>query len=101
MRDVVDAGAEHECHRHRAGREQPEEVLCGQVRGERAAVRCPVRACAGQMTDRGAGRDELQAALAPGVHLHPQLHADDAVRTRWSASDRIRAIASSRALYIA
>jgi hypothetical protein len=25
------------------------------------------------------GGDELQAGLAPGVHLHPQLHPDDAV----------------------
>ncbi len=59
--------------------EQPEEILRGQVRSERASVRRPVRARAGQMTDRGASRHELQAALAPGVHLHAEFHADDAV----------------------
>jgi len=31
------------------------------------------------VTDRGTGGHELQATLAPGVHLHSQLHADDAV----------------------
>ena len=77
--DVIDAGAEHEGDRHRAGREQPEEVLRGQVRGERAAVGRAVRAPSGQVADRGPGGHELQAVLAPGVHLHAQLDPDDAV----------------------
>jgi len=33
----------------------------------------------GQVADRGPGGHELQAVLAPGVHLHPQLDPDDAV----------------------
>ena len=78
--DVVDAGAEHERHRDRSRGQQPEEVLCRQIRGERPAIGSAVRALAGQVPDGGAGCDELQAALAPGVHLHPELHADDAVR---------------------
>ena len=31
------------------------------------------------MADGGAGGHELQAVLAPGVHLHPQVDADDAI----------------------
>src|SRR5580693_2512234 len=77
--DVIHAGAEHEGDWHRAGRQQPEEVLRRQVGGEGAAVGSTVRAMAGPVADRGPGRHELQAVLAPGVHLHPQLHADDAV----------------------
>src|ERR1700677_1117248 len=80
--DVVHAGTEHECHGYRAGCQQPEEVLRGQVRGKRTAVGCPVRALAGQVADRGSGRHELQAALAPRVHLHPQLHPDNPVGTQ-------------------
>ena len=38
-----------------------------------------MRARAGQVADRGARGHELQAALPPGVHLQPQLDADDAV----------------------
>ncbi len=79
MSDVIDAGAEHERHRNRPRGQEPEEVLRRQIRGERAAVGSAVRALAGQVPDGGAGRDEFQAALTPGVHLHPQLHADDAV----------------------
>ena len=46
MRDVVDAGAEHERDRDRARGQQPEEILRGQVRGERPAVGRTVRALA-------------------------------------------------------
>ena len=74
-------GAEHEGDRHRARGQQPEEVLRGQVRGERPAVRGPVRAaCPARCAHGGPGGDELQHLLAPGVHLHPQFHPDDAVR---------------------
>ena len=41
--------------------------------------RRPVRAMAGQVTDRGTSGHELQAILAPGVHLQSQLHANDTV----------------------
>jgi hypothetical protein len=44
MRDVIDAGAEDEGDRHRAAGQQAEEILRGQVRGERPAIRRAVRA---------------------------------------------------------
>ena len=44
MGDVIHANSEHERHRHRAGRQQPEEILSRQVRGERPAVRGPMGA---------------------------------------------------------
>ena len=78
--DVVDAGPEHEGDRHRARGEQPEEVLCGQVGGESPAVGGPVCSGTAGRLHRRPGRHELQHVLAPGVHLHPQFHADDAVR---------------------
>ena len=82
MRDVVDARAEHKGDRHGPGRQQPEEVLRRQIRGERAAVRRTVRALALQVPHGGAGGHELQHVHAPRVHLHLQLHAHDAVRAQ-------------------
>ncbi len=79
MRDVIHAGAEDERNRDRARGQQSEEVLRGQIRREGPAVRCPVRAVAGQMTDCGTRSQELEHVLAPGIHLHLELHADDAV----------------------
>ena len=84
MGDVIQAGSEHERHRHRAGSQQPEEVLSRQARGERPAVRGPVGArragaAAAQRARCGSGGDELQDVLTPHVTLHPQLNADDAI----------------------
>src|SRR5580704_611180 len=84
MSDVVHANSEHERHRHRAGRQQPEEVLSRQVRGERPAVRGSVgafgtAAVAAERAHRSPGSDELQDALAPHVALQAQLNADDTV----------------------
>ena len=101
MGDVVDARPEHERHRNRAGGEQAEEVLGRQVGGEGVPVRPAV--CAGRVErpHGGARGEELEHVLPPDVRLHAQLYATIPSAPRCAASDSIRDIASSRALYIA
>jgi hypothetical protein len=99
--DVVHARAEDERDRDGTRGQQPEEVLGGQVRGKRPAVRRAVGALAGQ------ARTAVPVATN-SRQLWPQAYI--CIRrftptmpsaARWSASARIRAIASSLALYMA